>query len=269
MITKRRFTVAGAVTAAVFALGAPSAGQQLEQAVTEAEQSTAAAAQAQAQIDQISRQTSDINVEYRRVLQAIANQQLYVDQQGVFLASQQNEIEDLERQITEVEDVLRNLLPMQNEMIEALDDFVRADIPFRRGERLDRVQRLRSLMNNPAVAPAERYRQIVDTYQVEADAGRFLDTWSGPLNQSPLSGEEPDETAPTVDYLLIGRVAFIYMSQDESDLAIWNNESGAWDALDGSFRLGVRQALRMARETAAPNVFVGPVPAATTVGDAG
>ncbi|MGD2134196.1 MAG: DUF3450 domain-containing protein [Maricaulaceae bacterium] len=270
MSTTWRLAVAGVAAVGMFAaemsvLGAPAAAQQLDQAVSEAEDSTAAAAAAQERIDRLADETGDLFREYRAVLQRIANQRLYVEQQRVYLDSQQNEIADLQRQITEVEDVLRNLLPMQFEMISTLDAFVRADIPFLRDERLDRVDRLRALMDNPAVAPAERYRQIVDTYQVEADYGRFLRTWSAPLNENPLSDVPPDETAPNVDYLLIGRVAFVYMSQDQSDLAIWNTETGAWEQLDGSHRGGVRDAIRMARETLAPNVFVGPVPGATPV----
>ena len=264
MTTTWRLAVAGAATAGFLVASAP-AQAQLDAAVSEAERSTAAAAASQARIDRLADETGDLFREYRATLNRIESQRLFVEQQQVFLQSQQNEITDLERQITEVADVLRNLLPMQYEMVDELGNFVSADIPFQRGERLDRVQRLRGFMDDPSIAPAERYRQIVEAYQLEADYGRFLTTWQGPLLTHPLSDEPPAENAPTVDYLLLGRVAFIYMTQDDGDAGIWNAEAGAWDPLPGSYRRDVRSAIRMASDVLAPNVFLAPVPGSTDI----
>jgi len=225
MTTNWRLAVAGAATACLLVVSAPAMAQ-LNETVNEAERSTAAAAASQARIDGLADQRGDLFREYRATLQRIDAQQLFVDQKKVFLASQTNEITDLERQIAEVEDVLRNLLPMQYEMIENLQAFLDVDIPFLRDERAERVARLTGYMNNPAIAPAERYRLIVEAYEIEADYGRFLRTWSGPLIRDPLSDEPPDESVKTVDYLLIGRVAFLYAAQDGSEMGIWNAEIG-------------------------------------------
>jgi hypothetical protein len=264
MRTTWRFAVAGAAAAACTIVAGGSAFAQLDAAVSEAERSTAAAAASQRRIDGLADQTGDLFREYRATLQRIDSQQLFVEQQRVFLRSQENEILDLERQITEVGDVLRDLLPMQFEMIEELGAFVAADIPFLRQDRLQRASRLRTYMDDPGISPAERYRQIVEAFQIEADYGRFLDTWSGPFLPNPLSDADPDLDARTVDYLLIGRVAFIYMTQDESEMGIWNEESKSWDQIPGSFRLDIRRAIRMAREVTTPNVFMAPVRGATT-----
>jgi len=264
MTTNWRLAFAGAATACLLVAGAPALAQ-LNETVNEAQRSTTAAAASQARIDGLADQRGDLFREYRATLQRIDAQQLFVDQQRVFLASQSNEITDLERQITEVEDVLRNLLPMQYEMIENLQAFVAVDIPFLRAERAERVARLTGFMNNPAIAPAERYRLIVEAYEIEADYGRFLKTWDGPLNPNPLSDEAPDETAKTVDYLLIGRVAFIYAAQDGSEMGIWNAEAAAWDDLSDSYRVDVRTAVRMAKEVTTPDVFLGPVPGSTDI----
>ncbi len=262
MTTTWRLAVAGVATAGLLVASAPALAQ-LDAAVNEAEQSTAAARRSQAQIDDLAEQTGDLFREYRATLQRIDSQELFVEQQRVFLRSQEAEIADLERQITEVADVLRNLLPLQFQMIDELGAFVEADIPFRRDERIARVARLRRYMDDPSIAPAERYRQIVEAYQLEADAGRFLDTWQGPLLTDPLSDEPPDEAAPTVDYLLIGRVAFVYITQDGNDAGIWDPDARAWATLPGSFRTDVRNAIRMANEVMAPDVFLAPVRGAT------
>lgn len=263
MRTTWRVAVAGAATVGFLVASVPALAQ-LDATVTEAERATAAAAASQARIDSMANETGDIFREYRATLQRIDNQRLFVEQQRVFLRSQENEIVDLERQITEVGDVLRNLLPMQFEMIEELNTFVNADIPFHREERLERIQRLRGYLDNPAIAPAERYRQIVEAFEIESDYGRGLSTWSGPLLTDPYA-DTVDPNAATVDYLLIGRVAWIWAAQDLSRMQIWNEEARAWQDLSGEFRTGVRDSIRMAREVASPNVFMAPVPGATPV----
>jgi len=264
MTTTWRLAIAGVATSGLLLVaGAPALAQQLDTAVSAAEQATEEAAASQARIDNLANQTGDLFREYRATLQRIDSQQLFVEQQRVYLRSQESEIADLERQITEVGDVLRNLLPMQVQMINELAAFVDADIPFKRPERLARIARLRTYMDDPSISPAERYRQIVEAFQIEADAGRFLDTWSAPFIEDPLSDADPDPDAPTVDYLLIGRVAFVYMTQDESQMGIWNEQSGAWTPLPSSFRLDIRSAIRMAKEVTSPDVFMAPVYGAT------
>lgn len=249
----------GAAAMAIIAAGAP-AFAQLNETVRESESATAAAAASQARIDRIDDETGDLFREYRATLQRVESQKLFVEQQRVFLKSQLNELSDLDRQIAEVDDVLQNLLPMQVEMIEELDTFIRLDLPFLYNERLERVDALRDLMDrSPSeVPPSEKYRKIVEAYQIETDYGRFLRHYEAPLFQ--VAGEPPGDEAPLVDYLMIGRVAFIYMTKDESEMGIWDAEAGAWERLPGRFGAEVRKAIRMAKEVTTPNVFMGPVP---------
>jgi hypothetical protein len=258
MTTTWRLAVAGAATAGLLAAGAPALAQ-LDATVNEAERATAEAAASQERIDRMADETGDLFREYRATLQRIDSQTLFVEQQRVYLRSQENEIADLERQITEVGDVLRNLLPMQFSMIEELATFVEADIPFHRGDRLARIDRLRGYMDNPQISPAERYRQIIEAFEIEADYGRGLSTWTEPYVEDPYSEADPDLNAPTVDYLLIGRVAFVWAAQDLSRMGIWNEETRSWENLPDSFRSGVRDAIRMAREVSSPDVFMAPV----------
>lgn len=241
---------------AAFLATAP-ASAQLNQTVREAENATTQAQQSQERINGLEEQRTDLFREYRAALQRIESQQLFIEQQRVYLQSQQVEIEDLQRQIEEVDDITISLLPMQFEMIDNLEEFIRLDIPFRREERMARVDRLRTLMDRPDVPVSEKYRLIIEAYEIEAEFGRKLTPWEGRF------GDGPD--APIVDYLLIGRVSWVYMTKDESRLGVWNAEAGQWDNLPGSYRGDIRQALRMARETATPNVFLAPVRGAVDV----
>lgn len=258
-----RVAIGGAAFACASVMVSPAFAQsQLDQAVDQAETTTSAAAASQERIDSIDEQKGDLFREYRAVLQRIDSQTLFVEQQRIFLTSQENELADLERQIEDVDTVLQELAPMQSEMIAQIDNFVRLDIPFLRQERIDRIDALRELMTQPPtnVPPAEKYRKILEAYEIELDYGRFLRTWEEQLWSDPEAGPDPD--APTVDFLLIGRVAFIYMTKDESELGIWDAAANQWTRLDGGFKPQVRQAIRMAKEVTTPNVFFPPVPGA-------
>lgn len=256
MKTLRHLATLGAVSAVMAFAVAPSSAQ-LNQAIDEAEGATRDAQQSQARIDQLDEQRGDLFREYRATLQRIDSQKLFVEQQRVFLQSQENELRDLESQIDTVEDVLAGLTSMPIDMIESLDQFIALDLPFLRDVRQARIARLRDLMDQPDVTPAEKYRQILQAYEIETDYGRFLRHYEGPKWDNP--DVSPDVNAPTVDYLMIGRVAFIYMSQDESELAVWDADAGAWRELPDSFRLDIRQAIRMAKEVTTPDVFFAPV----------
>lgn len=256
-----RVAVRGVAMAALIAVAAPSYAQ-LNQAVSEAERATAAAAASQQRIDNLADEAGDAFRAYRAALQDIDRRTIFVEQQRVFLQSQQNELDDLERQITEVDDVLANLTPMMFEMIDELDAFIQLDIPFKVDDRNDRIARLRDLMDQPPtqVPPAEKYRKIIEAYQIETDYGRFIEAYEGPFMEDPRAATDPD--APVVDYLRVGRVAFIYMFQDESRLGIYNADTQSWDDLPGSYRLEIRKAMRIAREVTTPDVFLAPVPGA-------
>ncbi len=252
MVKLTSYLAAGAAFA-VCAVSSPAMAQ-LNQTLQESENATAAERQSQERINALEEDRTDLFREYRATLQRIESQKLFVEQQRVYLRSQENEIEDLQRQIEEVDDVTISLLPMQLEMIDNLEEFIRLDVPFRLNERLNRVEALRELMDRPDVPSSEKYRKIVEAYEIEAEFGRKLTPWEGRF------GDGPD--APLVDYLLIGRVAWVYMFKDESRLGVWDAEAGEWRDLGGAYRTDIRQAMRMANETATPNVFLAPVPGA-------
>ena len=69
----------------------------------------------------------------------------------------------------------------------------------------------------------------------------------------------PDQTKE-VDFLKVGRVAYMYITLDGSEAGVWNKESGQWD--DASdYTAGVKQALKMARKQAAFDLVTLPIAA--------
>ncbi len=243
-----RASVAGAVAAAA-AAGAASA--QLDRAVQVAQQSTTQGQQNQEQVEQLDDQRTDMARQYRALLQQIESQRLFVEQQRVFLNSQQNEIESLQNQLGRVEGVTVELLPMMREMVVNLENFVQLDLPFLMNERIDRIQRLYDALQDPSISEAERYRVILNAYEIEASYGRGIAAYEGPLTEG---GEN------VVDFLRIGRLMLIYATKDGEEYGYWDRESESWQPLPGDYGLELNKAFRIARNAAAPDLLLAPVP---------
>ena len=76
-------------------------------------------------------------------------------------------------------------MPMMQRMLDQIDRFVQLDIPFLLEERRDRIQKLKDVMGKADVAISEKYRRIVEAYQIELDFGRTLESYEGKLQGDP------------------------------------------------------------------------------------
>ena len=174
------------------------------------------------------------------------------------LVSQQAELDSLRDQLDRVEIVTRDVTPLMLRMIGALEAFVELDIPFLMEERNGRVNELRKMMSRSDVSNSEKYRRIMEAYQIENEYGRTIEAYRATLDQG---GRET-----TVDFLRVGRIALVYQTLDETEAGVWDQESRSWKPLDpDEYRSAIRQGLRIARKQSAPDLIQLPLPAAQTV----
>ncbi|WPL17109.1 hypothetical protein Thiowin_02097 [Thiorhodovibrio winogradskyi] len=146
------------------------------------------------------------------------------------------------------------------QLVEALDAFIRADLPFQREDRLKRVARLARLLEQPETSPAERLRQILFAYQQELEYGRTIESYDGQLtDQSDQSDQSDDGEQPWVSYLRYGRVALVYQHLDGQRGAWWDRESGRWQPLEPALNREVRRAIRIARKQLPPDLVLAPL----------
>jgi hypothetical protein len=212
-------------------------------------------AEVQKRVDAISDATDDLLAQYRTVLKQIDSIRIYNQQMRELVASQESELASLEDQLARVQGVGRSVTPLMLRMIDAIERFVALDVPFLIEERTERMAELRKLMRRADVTNAEKYRQIMEAYQIENEYGRTIESYRGTVK---LGGRET-----TVDFLRFGRIALVYQSLDQADAGVWNRETRSWDSLDSSYRSAIRQGLRIARKQAAPDLIRLPLPVAT------
>jgi hypothetical protein len=214
----------------------------------------------QGRIDSLSDESSELIARYRTVLKQIDAIDLYNEQMTRLIESQRTEIASLDDQVSRVQEVGRSVTPLMIRMIAALEKFVDLDVPFLIKERKERVARLRELMTRSDVTTPEKFRQIMEAYQTENEYGRTIEAYRDALE---LDGREG-----TVDFLRFGRIALVYLSLDESEAGVWDQESRSWHPLESGQHSAIRSGLRIARRQAAPDLIRLPLPAAVDAGGA-
>ena len=241
--------VSGVGALALLALAVP-AGAQLDSALQEAKSSTAASASAQRQIEELDDQADSAVREYRAVLQQADNLRLFVDRQDIFLESQRSELSSLQRQIATVESIKQGVVPMMLNMVISLEDSINADMPFKLAERTRRLNDVKSILSDPAVSPAEQYRRLLNAYEIETNYGYQVESYEG---------AHPSRPGNVVNFLRYGRTSWLYMTKDENEVATYDLASRSWTPLPDADTTAIRQAIRVAREEAAPGIVYAPV----------
>ena len=178
----------------------------------------------------------------------------YNAQVEILIQAQVDEMESLAQQISGVTGVGRQIMPLMGRMIESLDQFVSLDMPFLPQERRERVEKLRGLMSRADVTVSEKFRLLMEAYQIENAYGRSIEAYTGDLD---LNG-----TKRTVDFMQIGRVALLYQTSDRSETGYWDRENNEWTQLPNSYRTPVANAIKVARKQTAPDLLQIPIPAA-------
>ncbi|HSC15153.1 MAG TPA: DUF3450 domain-containing protein, partial [Gammaproteobacteria bacterium] len=186
---------------------------------------------------------------YARALADAAITQRYNVEIEKQLRSQEQEIASLEQQIMNLDATAVDVQGMLTRMYDELVAFVTADVPFFKEERETRIQRLADLMQNVDASPSEKYRRLMEAYQIEMEYGRQMTAY----RQTLADGRE-------AEMVRLGRVALLYRVMDGSESGYWDNESKQFVA-DPDSAAAIEEALNIANEERAPDLIVVPVPA--------
>ncbi|MFT5312699.1 MAG: hypothetical protein ACI8Z9_001180 [Paraglaciecola sp.] len=222
--------------------------QPVENAATEI---TRSAANSQQKINKINDQIRDKLQQFKTLNKEIDGLDIYNSQLAKQLANQVQEMANLNASIDEVSVIERQITPLMIRMIDGLEQFVALDVPFLPKERSKRIAGLKTMMDRADIAPSEKFRRVMEAFQVEMEYGRTLEAYSGLHN---IDGQQRD-----VDFLRIGRSALIYQTRDASLQGIWNKQSGQWQNLSPAYRTQVTKGLRMAKKQLAPDLLMLPV----------
>jgi len=233
------------------ALAAP-AGAQLDEALAQQVQTDQTAARSQEQINALRERQQDAAGRYAQALADAESLERYNDQLAEQVQSQEDEIASIEKQLLDIETTNREVQPLMQQMVDTLEQFVKLDVPFLLEERAARVQNLRDILPRADITISEKYRLILDAYQIELEYGSTLSAYAGRLTS--------DGAERTVEFAQLGRVSLMYRTLDGSETGYWDAEKKAW-VPDESYRDAVEEALRVAKGDGAADLLTVPVPA--------
>jgi hypothetical protein len=152
----------------------------------------------------------------------------------------------------QVDVINRQIFPLMERMIDGLEQSVKLDIPFLMDERNTRVAALKEIMERSDVSVAEKFRKVMEAYQIENDYGTTIENYTQSLTI--------DGATRSFNMLRIGRIGLYFQSDDTKITGRWDNGERTW-VVDNSARNEVRKGLRVARQLIAPELIVVPVPA--------
>jgi hypothetical protein len=228
----------------------------VDQVTAEGEKRADAGAAEQRRVEQIAEQTADLLNEYNTVSKVVDGLVTYNSLLQRQVNNQEEEKQALRESIDNVALIERQITPLMIRMLDALEVFIQLDTPFLLTERTERIERLRGMMERSDVSPAEKFRRVIEAYQIENDYGRTIEAYKGTV---PINGN-PQE----VDFLRIGRVSLAYQSVGGQHTGSWDVQAGDWVELDASeFKNQVAHGLRVARKQVAPDLLVVPIAAPT------
>lgn len=239
----------GVCTLALF--GTIGVAADLQQSLGVVESTNRSAEKSQAKVDTLSRDTRILLEEYRSLKESSEYQEAYTRELEALDAAQQEQIEGLSRQIAQARITRQRILPLMRSMVDALEKFVVLDLPFHQQERIAAVIQLRQRLDSPELSVAARFRLLLEAYQLEQDYSRTVEAWRGPLLR--------EDDSLSVEYLRLGRTALYYQTLDRDQSAYWDQEQQLWMPLASAHNRKLAQALRVARNQAAPGLLELPI----------
>jgi len=218
-----------------------------------------AAKKSQVTVDRIADQTDGLLQEFKQVNKQIESLRVYNSQLERQIVSQKRMMVELEESIENATVIERGISPLMANMLDALEDFVGLDMPFKLERRQQAIAELYVNLDSAKFSAAEKFRQILEVYDIESDYSLSMESYT---DQIDLNG---DGSLVEVQILRIGRVALTYQSKDKSKVGVWDKNSKSWQPLGSEYRRAVDQAIRIAVKLAPQDVIEVPITAPETV----
>ncbi len=205
----------------------------------------------QKKVDSLVDKTKDSAQEYRDALRKSDSLDTYNKQLAKLIKQQKVDLASIQRQLDNVEETQRNIVPLMLKMIDTLDKFVSLDLPFLREERQQRISFLKQIMDRPDVTLPDKYRRIMEAYQIEMEYGRTIETYTDTVK---MDGQEY-----TVDILRVGRLLITFQTLDGAQSGLWDKEAKSWQKLSSEYNRSIHQGLQIAKKQAPPELIKLPV----------
>lgn len=209
------------------------------------------AQQSQERINNIVEGTRSLEDQYRSINKETDGLKVYNRLMTAQTSGQNAVLEDISLSMDQVDVINRQIFPLMERMIDGLDQSIQLDIPFLMEERTKRIATLKDIMERSDVSVAEKFRKVMEAFQIENDYGTSSETYRQSITLA-------DGSTRDYNILRIGRVGLYFQSDDTRITGRWDAESDDW-VIDNSARNEIRKGLRMAKQLIAPELILIPI----------
>ncbi|WP_035024220.1 DUF3450 domain-containing protein [Enterovibrio calviensis] len=206
-----------------------------------------------------SQQRIDVSDDRAQKMKAeIALLQQDVDNLSVYRTHLQNVTHDqsleeanLNQQLEDINQTRQGIVPLMYMMIDGLKLWVDTDLPIKAAHRQKRVDSLISMMSMSDVSDAEKFRRILEAYQIELDYGSKLGSYQETI---VLDGVSRD-----VDILHLGRISLLARRLDGKAFWFFNKDQSMWHPVTSSDHESLELAYQVANKKSAPTLLTLPL----------
>lgn len=240
------------IAGALFVSVVQAQDQTLNKILQVGQTKTSAGQESQKRIERLQSETNDLLSQFKVVNKEIEGLKVYNAQLERQLENQRKVITELDESIGNVTVIERQIQPLILKMLDGLEQFVALDLPFLLEERKQRIADLRANQDRADITVAEKFRQVLEAYSIEAEYGRSLNTGTQTLN---VDGQDR-----LVEILIVGRAALMYQTNDLKYTGAWDQSQRAWVELPAAeYRAAVQNGIKIAKKQVSQDIMSLPI----------
>lgn len=216
-----------------------------------------ASAVSQDKIDKSADSVLAMKASIEQLQEEVKNLTIYHDHLARLVKNQAQEVASIDQQITDIKQTRQGVVPLMYQMIDGLKTIVENDKPIKQQARLARVNKLETMMSQADISDAEKFRRILEAYQIEMDYGTKLAAYQAKITLA-------DNKVIEVNVLHLGRIALVARSLNGSHYWSWNTATKQWQVIDASEGANIDKAFAIADNQIAPSLITLPISGSST-----
>ena len=210
------------------------------------------AQESQGRINEVVEGTRSLADDYRGINKEIDGLKVYNRLMTAQTNGQQATLDDIALSMEQVDVINRQIFPLMERMIDGLEQSIALDIPFLMEERNKRMADLKGILERSDVSVAEKFRKVMEAYQIEMDYGTSSEWYRESLNV--------DGAVREYNMFRVGRIGLYFQSDDTNITGWYNPVSREYELLGSDHRGEIRKGIRIARQLIAPELILVPMP---------
>ena len=152
-------------------------------------------------------------------------------------AAEQAAVDELKREIDEIDRMTTELLPFLNETRSRLEAMVESSLPFLLVERRTRLKNLSRIMDDTNIAVTEKFRKVMEALSIEAEYGNTVEIY-----QKKISVDNKNILA---DIFRLGRLSLFFQSLDQKETGYFNPLTSRWHLLPHRYNRDIGSAFEI------------------------